>query len=157
MKEVNDNLIKEENIEDILLIVTINAQDYTNYFHLENIERISKYLNKFYTNIYSDKRYEGIGKIFNEYGSYYIGKIKNNLPNGKGNIFDKNGNLRYEGDFIDGNFEDNGKLIDDGIYYLGQFKNNLPNGKGILNIKNGFIIYEGYFIEGNMGDNGKFT
>ena len=70
MKEVNDNLIKEENIEDILLIVTINAQDYTNYFHLENIERISKYLNEFYTNVYSLRK--EINKIEKEIKSKYL-------------------------------------------------------------------------------------
>ena len=53
------------------------------------------------------------------------------MLNGKGTLYDKNGNIRYEGDYIDNKFEGNGKLIfADGHYYIGQFKNNLANGKG---------------------------
>jgi len=39
----------------------------------------------------------------------------------------------YEGDFINGEIEGNGKYIfENGNYYIGQFKNDLRNGKGIL-------------------------
>ena len=47
IKEVNENLIKGKRNEDILLIMEIIAQDYTNFFHMENIRRISSYINKF--------------------------------------------------------------------------------------------------------------
>ena len=57
-------------------------------------------------------------------GKYYIGEIKNNLPNGKGIKYYKNGNILYNGDFINGKFEGNGKFIyESGNYYIGQFKN----------------------------------
>ena len=34
IKEINENSIKEENNEDILLIIEIISQDYISYFHL---------------------------------------------------------------------------------------------------------------------------
>ena len=49
IKDVNENLTKEENNEDIFLIIEIISQDYINYFHLENIRRILKYID-FYSN-----------------------------------------------------------------------------------------------------------
>ena len=39
IKEVNVNSIKEENSEDILLIIEIISQDYFNFFHFENIKK----------------------------------------------------------------------------------------------------------------------
>ena len=58
-----------------------------------------------------------------------------------------NGNIMYEGDFINGKKEGNGKLIDEnGNYYIGQFKNDLRNGRGKMFLSNGIIIYIGIFI-----------
>ena len=39
-------------------------------------------------------------KIELENGEYYIGDLFNNLKHGKGIIYYKNGNIKYEGDFI---------------------------------------------------------
>ena len=44
-------------------------------------------------------------------GSYYIGQFKNDLKNGKGVEYYKNGNIKYEGEFIDGKFDGNGKYF----------------------------------------------
>ena len=74
---------------------------------------------------------EGIGKFIFESGNYYIGQYKDDLRNGKGIEYNKNGNIKYEGDWINDKKEGNGKLIDeDGYYYIGQFKDDLINGKG---------------------------
>ena len=52
---------------------------------------------------------------------------------GKGIIYYKNGNIKYECDFINGKFEGNGKRIfKNGEYYIGQWKNGLRHGKGKL-------------------------
>ena len=40
-----------------------------------------------------------------------MGEIKNNLPNGKGIEYYSNGNILYDGDFINGKFKGNGKFI----------------------------------------------
>ena len=39
--------------------------------------------------------------------SYYIGQFKNSLFNGKGIKYDKGGNIKYEGDFIDNEYNYN--------------------------------------------------
>ena len=57
------------------------------------------------------------GKYIWEDNKYYIGEFKNNMPNGKGIKYYSNGNILYEGDFINGKFEGNGKYIfEDGEY-----------------------------------------
>ena len=48
-------------------------------------------------------------KIELENGEYYIGELFNNLKHGKGIIYYKNGNIKYEGDFINDKREGNGK------------------------------------------------
>ena len=54
---------------------------------------------------------EGKGKYIDADGNYYIGEFKKGLKHGKGVEYDRNNNLRYEGDFINGKYEGNGKLI----------------------------------------------
>ena len=63
-------------------------------------------------------------KIIND--KYYNTEIEliNKIPNGKGKEYYKNGNIKYEGDFINGKYEGKGKFIrEDGNYYIGQWKN----------------------------------
>ena len=154
IKEVNENLTKKENDEDIFLIIEIISQDYINYFHLENIRKILEYID-FYKHKYSVEKYEGFGKLIDEDGYYYIGQFKDDLRNGKGTLYNKNGNIIYEGDWINNKKEGNGKWIfEDGKYYIGQFKDNLINGKGTLYNKNGNIIYEGDWINDKKEGNG---
>ena len=98
---------------------------------------------------------EGNGKI-NYRSGYYIGQIKNYFPNGNGIVYDKNGNIIYEGDFVEGNYEGDGKLIyENESYYIGQFKKKLPNGKGKQYDKSGNIKYEGDYVDGKREGNGK--
>ena len=99
-------------------------------------------------------KYEN-GKFIWEDDKYYLGQLINNLPNGKGIIYYSNGNIMYEGDFINGKFEGNGKCIfKNGQYYIGQWKNGLRNGKGILYYKSGNIMYEGDFANDSAEGNG---
>ena len=44
-------------------------------------------------------------------GEYYIGEVYNNMANGKGILYYKNGNIRYEGEFINDKFEGKGKFF----------------------------------------------
>ena len=87
-------------------------------------------------------------------GDYYIGPLLNGLPNGKGKIYYKNGNIHYEGDMINGKREGYGKENYDNGYYIGEFKNNKRNGKGKYIWKNG-VIYEGEYINGLSEGYGK--
>ena len=99
---------------------------------------------------YLDDKY-----IYND-GKYFIGETKNNVPNGKGIKYYKNGNIFYKGDFINGKPEGNGKVIyEDGVYYIGQFKNGLRSGKGILYYHNGNIMYDGDWVDNKPEGDGK--
>ena len=87
------------------------------------------------------------GKFIYEDDKYYIGEYKNNIPNGKGIKYYSNGNILYEGYFINGKFEGNGKYYyDDGDYYIGEYKNGLRNGKGTEYYSNGNMQYESDII-----------
>ena len=88
------------------------------------------------------------GKYIYNDKKYYLGQFKNNVPNGKGTKYYPNGNILYEGDFIDGKFKGKGKYIyDNGDYYIGQFKNNRRNGKGKIYGADGNCHFEGNFID----------
>ena len=97
------------------------------------------------------------GKYIYEDDKYYIGEFIDNIPNGKGIKYYKNGNIQYEGDFINGKFEGNGKYYyEDGDYFIGEDKNGLRNGKGTLYYSNGNIIYEGDWVNNKQEGNGKY-
>ena len=89
-----------------------------------------------------------------EDGEYYIGQWKNGLKHGKGIYYYKNGNIKYDGDFVNDKYEGNGKYIwEDGQYYIGEWKNGLRNGKGIYYYSNGNIKYEGDWIDDKFIEN----
>jgi len=76
--------------------------------------------------------------------------VKDGKKHGKGIKYYKNGNIQYEGDWIDNNI--NGKGIsyyENGfIEYKGNLIDNKPNGKGIFYYESGYIKYKGYWING---------
>ena len=52
----------------------------------------------------------------------------------------KNGDIKYDGDFVNGKREGNGKYIyEDSEYYIGQWLNDKRHGKGKEYYKNGDI------------------
>ena len=106
------------------------------------------------------KRYNGKysnGRYIWDDGKYYIGEFKNNLPNGKGTKYHKNGKIEYEGDFINGKFEGKGKFIYyDDHYFIGQFKSGLRNGQGAKYYPNGNIQAEGNYINNQLEGYGKY-
>ena len=96
------------------------------------------------------------GKYIYDDGKYYIGEFKNYIPNGKGIKYYKNGNILYDGDFVNGKFEGHGSyILNDNEYYIGQFKNGLKNGKGIEYYSNG-DKYEGDFVNNKRVGNGNY-
>ena len=53
-----------------------------------------------------------------------MGKVKNGTLIGKCIIYYENGNIKYDGDLVDGKTEGNGKYYyENGDYYIGQWKN----------------------------------
>ena len=96
-------------------------------------------------------------KIIYENGIYYIGQFENNRPNGKGKLYYNNGNILYEGDFINGKREGFGKYIDkNGDVYEGQWLNGKKHGEGKIFYKNGDLLYEGDFVKGKKEGKGKY-
>ena len=66
-------------------------------------------------------------------------------------MYYSNGNIKYDGNFINGKREGNGKYIyEDEDYYIGQWANGLRNGKGKLYYKKGNIMYDVNFIKGKF-------
>ena len=87
-------------------------------------------------------------------GAYYIGQIKNGLRNGNGKIYYANGNIQFEGYFINDKPEGIGKYIyKNGNYFIGQFKNGLRNGKVKEYYENGNIKLESDYINGECVEN----
>ena len=91
-------------------------------------------------------------------GNYYIGPINNGLRCGKGTEYYKNGDIKYEGYFVNDKYEGIGKYIyENGNYYIGPFINGLSHDKGILYYKNGSVKYEGNFINDKYDGYGKYV
>ena len=129
------------------------------YISLAIISILAKYLLDYlYKRFFNyDKKGEVRSNFFRE-GEYYIGQYVNGLRNGKGIMYYSNGNIKYDGDWFNGNFEGIGKYIwEDGNYYIGEFKNCLRNGKGIEYYSNGNIRYEGEFKDDQYDGFGNYT
>ena len=72
-----------------------------------------------------------------ENGEYYIGQFRNGLRNDKGILYYKNGNIKYDGEFVDDEFEGNGKYYyENGEYYVGNWYKGSKGGKGKMYYKN---------------------
>ena len=62
----------------------------------------------------------------------------NGNKHGKGIEYYKDGNIKYEGDFVNDKREGKGKYIwEDGEYYIGEWLNDYMHGKGIEYYKDG--------------------
>jgi hypothetical protein len=155
IKSGNPILLKDS-VEVIGITGKIKKDDSKNIFNLLGVifdiiknENIGK--------IKEEKIIEG-KKIELEDGGYYIGELTDDeIPNGKGKYFFKNGES-YEGSIINDKFEGHGKYIyENGEFYIGEWKNDSRNGKGILYYKNGNIKYEGEFLNDKYEGKGKYT
>ena len=133
-------------------VVAINTNDrYANFIYpavnivkddIRKIRNTGKYVDGKY--VWADNK-------------YYVGEFKNNIPNGKGIKYYPNGNLLYEGDFVNGKFDGVGKYhYDDGDIFVGDYKQGLRNGKGTLYYKDGNIRYEGDYINDKKNGKGKY-
>ena len=71
-----------------------------------------------------------------------IDVVKNLQRNGEGKEYYKNGNLKYEGNFLNDLYDDvNGKYYyENGDVYIGQFKNGEKYGEGLTYNKEGELI-----------------
>lgn len=81
-----------------------------------------------------------------------IDLIENYKKNGKGRDYYENGKIKYEGNFLDDQYEDKEAKFyyENGDLYIGEFKNGIQNGNGILYSTK----YEGKYLNGKYS-NGK--
>ena len=87
-------------------------------------------------------------------GDYYIGQTLKDIPQGKGKKYYKNGNIKYEGDFVNGKYEGKGIYIwESNERYDGEWLKGKKNGKGIIYYKNGNIKYDGDFVNDKYEEN----
>ena len=49
-------------------------------------------------------KYKGEGKYIWKNGEYYKGEWKNGLKNGKGKYYNKKGNIKFEGEWVNDEF-----------------------------------------------------
>ena len=106
-------------IKDTIKVIGIHKSG--NKDNSENYADLIGPIFKFFSNFKKEK-----DKIVYENGEYYVGEFKNGLKHGKGILYYKNGNIKYEGYFIDDKKEGNGKYIyESGNYYIGEWKNDL--------------------------------
>ena len=69
------------------------------------------------------------------------------IAQGEGTIYYKDDSIMYEGDFVNGNEEGNGKYFSkDHDYYIGEWSKGKKHGNGIILSEKGEIKYEGRFI-----------
>ena len=66
-------------------------------------------------------------------GSYYIGEVKGKLPHGKGKLVFANSDI-FEGTFVDGRIEGEGKFRSGGNVYEGIFSDERPSAQGLAKI-----------------------
>ena len=92
-----------------------------------------------------------------ENGNYYVGQSLNGKKHGKGIIFNKDGNIIYDGDFVNDKKEGIGKRIYKDGYYIGPWLKDKRQGKGIIFYKDGSIKYEGDFAKDKIEGNGKYV
>ena len=114
---------------------------------IEAFKKINK--NKFKL---EEKDKESKIKYFDN-NEYYVGHLKK----GKVTIYYRNGDIKYEGECLDGNFEGRGTYYyEGGNRYEGQWKKGLKNGRGVLyyNHKDTKKRYEGNFINGKFEGKG---
>ena len=99
----------------------------------------------------------GSGELTNKNGMKTIGEFKDGKSNGFAKKYYPNGSLLYKGKWKDGRpngfgktYRQNGSLL-----YEGYFKDAKPDGLGKEYQKNGKIRYEGYFKDGKSNGRGK--
>jgi len=86
----------------------------------------------------------------------YEGEMKAGLADGFGVLYDKEGEIRYEGDLVQDMYHGQGKLYTEAeILYEGGFSANLFEGHGKVYYENGVSAYDGSFSKGAYQGDGR--
>ena len=141
-------------LKDTTKVIGIHKQGNTE--KLENYGTLIYSIIELLQNENNNSNISNIGKLYNNKGDCYIGQTINKLPNGKGKLYNKNGEFVYEGQFVNGIEEGKGKKIKDGKYYIGNFIGGKMFGKGEIYFKEGDIKYLGEFAYDKKEGLGKY-
>ena len=109
-----------------------------------------------FDNINVSTNKDGYGKSLYDNGDYYVGNLKEGIPNGRGTLYDKGNNKKFEGSFINGQPVNGTYYFESGEFYKGPLNNNLRHGFGKLFYSNRDIKYEGDFNKGIKEGKGKY-
>ena len=74
------------------------------------------------------KKFGEIKKYYKNGNLKYDGEFLNGEYNGKGILFYENGEKKYDGEFLNGEYNGIGSLYENGDVYIGEFKNGKKNG-----------------------------
>lgn len=99
----------------------------------------------------------GLGTLYKDGKVRYIGKfLDNKYEDEKGQLFDVEGNVLYEGGFVKGVYEGEGFLYySNGNYKAqGTFRNGELNGEGIEYREDGSVLREGTYLYGRLNGHG---
>ena len=128
-------MLNWQNNEELNEILNFNGNE-------EEFEKYHQILNESFDSltIYYDKE---------EKQKKYTGKLKNNIYEGRGILYNISGEIIYDGYFKDGKYDGFGKLYDSNeLIYEGFFNGGYYCGKGI-SYKNEKKKFNGYFICGH--------
>ena len=146
-KYTNKNILQiEKNLSDIN-----NNENYPNTIIKDAYEFKNNIIYKGSWNINNYKK-EGFGILIDEEGNKYIGYFQDDLMNGKGRLFNKEGDY-FEGNFEKGDFKEGKLILKSGYKLEGVFINGKINGKGKESLNNIFN-YEGNFMNGKRNGEG---
>jgi hypothetical protein len=81
-------------------------------------------------------------------GGSYEGDFIDGIMTGYGKEYDENGELIYEGDFLNNEYDGAGTYYRNGAKYIGGFKNGVFHGQGKFYDEKGTLKYEGQFKNG---------
>lgn len=87
------------------------------------------------------------------YTAYY-GEVENGMAHGRGTLYTKEGDIRYEGIFKENQYSETGTLYNEDNVYEGEFEENQYEGEGVLYDLNGSKEYEGEFHNGEKSGKG---
>ena len=92
------------------------------------------------------------GKLWNGQGFNIKGRKKFEIKNGNGKIkeYNEDGELKFEGEYLNGKRNGKGKEYNfyGELIYEGEYLNGQRNGKGKEYDKYGKLIYEGEYLNG---------
>lgn len=116
-----------------------------------------KFGNLIYEGEFYDEEYSGKGQKYDKEGNLiYDGEFKKNMYSGHGALYDiENGEIRYEGMFVNGKMEGKGFEYKNGaVIYSGEFRDGKYGGQGIEYDKDGIVVYKGLFEKGKYDGEG---